>query len=333
MSSDTSSVQRRVVADADAEIRLDRWFGRHFPELSRVRLQKLLRTGQVRLDGRRAKPGDRIRPGQEIRVPPFTVSAPAVAKTAPPRPASERDLAEIRERVLYRDDDVIAIDKPAGLAVQGGSGTSRHLDGMLEGLRFDAAERPRLVHRLDRDTSGVLLLARSAAAAAKLGNSFRGRNARKVYWAVTVGVPKPAMGRIDLPLNKSGGRGSERVRPDEEEGLTALTDYRVLEAVAGKLAWVALWPRTGRTHQLRAHMAAIERPILGDGKYAGAGAFLSGLKLPRMLHLHARSIRLPHPSGRGDIHVTAPLPDHMRETFAMFGFDASRDDDPFSELE
>jgi len=333
MTADDAAVRRLTVSEADSEIRLDRWFSRHFPELPHVRLQKLLRTGQVRLDGRRAKPGDRVRAGQEIRVPPLNLSATPTRKSPSPRLPSEREIAAIRERVIYRDADVIAIDKPPGLAVQGGTGTTRHLDGMLDGLRFDARERPRLVHRLDRDTSGVLLLARSASAAARLGESFRGRNARKVYWAVTVGVPKPSMGRIDLPLGKSGGRGSERVRPDETDGLAAITDYRVLEAAANKLALVALWPRTGRTHQLRAHLAAIGCPILGDGKYGGPAAFVTGLELPRMLHLHARSIRLPHPSGRGEVSALAALPDHMRETFAMFGFDASRSDDPFAELD
>lgn len=332
MTAEGASVRRLTVAEDEADLRLDRWFGRHFPELPHVRLQKLLRTGQVRLDGRRARAGDRIRPGQEIRVPPLGASAPAPRQPAGPRPASDRDLAEMRSRVLYRDDDVIAIDKPAGLAVQGGSGTPRHLDGMLDGLRFGASERPRLVHRLDRDTSGVILLARSASAAARLGQSFQSRDTRKVYWAITVGVPKPSKGRIDLALGKSGGRGHERVRPDEEEGQAAITDFHVLDAVANKLAWVALWPRTGRTHQLRAHLSAIERPILGDGKYGGSAAFLSGLGLPKAVHLHARSIRLPHPSGRGEIDVCAPLPVHMRETFALFGFDPDRADDPFAEL-
>lgn len=323
-----SGVEHRRVAGGDAGQRLDRWFQRQFPGVTHGRLQKLLRTGQVRVDGKRAKAGQRLEAGQQVRVPPIAGGEEHLPEV--PRPASEADIAFIRGRVLAIDDDVIAVDKPAGLAVQGGSGTTRHLDGMLDALRFDAEERPRLVHRLDRDTSGVMLLARNAAAASRLGETFRGREVRKIYWALTVGIPRIEAGRIDLALGKKPGRGGERVAVDEDEGQRAVTLYRVLERAGKRVAWLALWPQTGRTHQLRAHCAALGCPILGDGKYGGRGAFIDGLPPgARKLHLHAREIAVPHPSGRGVFHAVAELPPHMQETWDMLGLGAAPPGDPF----
>jgi 23S rRNA pseudouridine955/2504/2580 synthase len=310
-----TGVQSLMVGDGEGELRLDRWFKRHFPELSHGRLEKLLRTGQVRVDGKRATAGDRLAPGQVIRVPPL---APTTPKPEP-RPIGDREAAGLRRLVLHRDDDVIAIDKPAGLAVQGGTGTPHHLDAMLDALRFDADERPRLVHRLDRDTSGVLLLARTAAVAAHLAETFRDKESEKLYWAVVVGVPAPRTGRIDRSMAKRRGHGGERVALDGEDGQRAITDYRVLDAAVRRAAWLELKPVTGRTHQLRVHCLAIGTPILGDGKYGGANAFVPGAELPQQLHLHARAIAVPHPRG-GMLAVTAPLPAHMRETFGYFGF-------------
>ena len=244
-----------------------------------------------------------------------------------PRP---RDIAVLERTVLHLDDDVIVIDKPAGLAVQGGTNTERHLDAMLDALRFGAEERPRLVHRLDRDTSGVLVLARSAAAAAKLAAAFRNKATRKIYWAAVVGLPKPRRGRIDQALAKLPGRAGERVAPDDE-GKRAVTYYRTVAHAGDKLAWLALEPVTGRTHQLRAHCLALGTPILGDGKYGGAAAHPAGVPNARKLHLHARALSLPHPAG-GTLVVTAPLPPHMKESWAFFGFDPSEERDPFAEL-
>src|SRR5579862_9207337 len=246
-----SGVQTLTVAPEDAEIRLDRWFKRHFPDLGHGRLEKLLRTGQIRLDGKRADASDRVAAGQRVRVPPLPASpAPAAAK--PPRSPAPRaeDERFMQRLVLHRDDDVIIIDKPAGLAVQGGTGTTRHLDGLLDALRFGAAERPRLVHRLDKDTSGVLVLARNARAAAKLAQAFREKSTRKIYWAAVVGLPKKRQGRIDRKLAKLPGRLGERVAPDEE-GRRAVTFYRVVEHAGRRASWLALMPQTGRTHQLR----------------------------------------------------------------------------------
>ena len=333
-----SAVETRNVAPDEADIRLDRWFKRHFPEVGHGHLQKLLRTGQVRVDGKRADASTRLAAGQVIRIPPLT--APAPSPDSPPKPkpalsaAAQREAEALVGRVLYRDDDVIAIDKPAGLAVQGGTGMTKHLDAMLDSLRFGSAERPRLVHRLDKDTSGVLVLARNAFAATRLADSFRGRDARKIYWAATVGVPRPFQGKIDLALAKEGGPHGERVAANEEEGKRALTNFSVLEKLGKTAAFVALWPRTGRTHQLRVHMAAIGTPILGDGKYGGAEAFLPGAEVPKKLHLHARRLILPHPrGGHRTIDVTAPIPEHMAATWRYLGFSANLREDPFAEVE
>jgi len=325
-----SGVQTLPVAPEDAEIRLDRWFKRHFPSLAHGRLEKLLRTGQIRIDGKRAGAGDRLAEGQVIRVPPLG----ELPLPPPPHAAAtphKRDVKMLQAAVLHRDADLIIINKPAGLAVQGGTGTERHLDGLLEALRFEAKERPRLVHRLDRDTSGVLVLARNAAAAAKLGAAFRGKTVRKIYWAAVVGCPKPRQGRIDQPLVKLPGWGGERVIPDEAEGQRAITYYRTVAHAGDKLAWLALQPVTGRTHQLRAHCAALGTPILGDGKYGGAAAHPPGLAQARRLHLHARALALPHPRG-GTLTIIAPLPPHMRETWAFFGFAEADEGDPFADL-
>jgi 23S rRNA pseudouridine955/2504/2580 synthase len=321
----TGAVQTVTVAASDGSLRLDRWFRRHYPALGHSRLEKLLRTGQIRVDGKRARAGDHIDPGQAIRIPPLDDSPPAATAPRPARPADE---AMLRGAVLHRDDALIVLNKPAGLAVQGGTGSRLHVDGLLDALRFGAAERPRLVHRLDRDTTGVLVIARTAVAAADLTRAFRDRRTRKLYWAVVVGEPKPPQGRVDLPLAKLPGRGGERVRADAE-GKHAVTGYRVVEDAGGRASWLALLPLTGRTHQLRAHCAAIGTPILGDGKYGGAAAHISGLPRPRQLHLHARSLAIPHPAG-GILRVTAPLPPHMRQTWKFFGFAADADD-PFAD--
>lgn len=329
-----SSVETKTVAEDEADIRLDRWFRRHYPLVTHGHLERLLRTGQVRVDGKRVKAATRLEPGQSVRVPPLGVADSPVRDMPRAAPApSKKEEEALQARVLYRDNDVIAFDKPAGLAVQGGTGTTKHLDAMLDALRFGSNERPRLVHRLDKDTSGVLLLARNALAATKLAEAFRSRDTKKIYWAVTVGVPRPFQGKIDLALAKEGSARGERVAEDEDDGKRALTVYSVQENAGKKAAFVALWPRTGRTHQLRVHMNAIGTPILGDGKYGGQGAFLPGAEVPKKLHLHARRIIIPHPRNSRPIDVTAPLPEHMRTTWSYLGFDPSLGGDPFEELD
>jgi 23S rRNA pseudouridine955/2504/2580 synthase len=313
-----SRVQTIAVTPEEADLRLDRWFKRRFPELGHGRLEKLLRTGQIRVEGRRARSNTRLESGQRVRVPPLGEVETAPGRV-PARPVvAEREARALQAAVLYKDDDVLAINKPAGLAVQGGTGLDRHLDAMLDALQFEAAERPRLVHRLDRDTSGVLLLARHVRAAAELAEAFRRKDCRKLYWAVVAGVPKQASGRIDLALAKLPGRAGERMAPDEE-GKVAVTEYRVLDHAGKRAAWLELRPLTGRTHQLRAHCAALDTPILGDRKYGGAAATLPGGEIARRLHLHARSIELRRASGR-ILRVTAPPPPHLTATLGFLGF-------------
>jgi 23S rRNA pseudouridine955/2504/2580 synthase len=315
-----SGVETLTIAPEDADTRLDRWFRKHYPALGHGRLEKLLRTGQVRVDGKRVKANHRLEAGQAIRVPPLgDLDSPPPPKTAPRPKADPKLEAMLRDAVLYRDDEVLAINKPAGLAVQGGTGTTVHVDALLDALTFEAKERPRLVHRLDKDTSGVLLLARTAAAARWLTAAFRAKDAEKLYWAITAGIPKPREGRIDLPIAKLPGRRGEKMDIDEEEGKRSITDFMVVEAVGKQAAFVAMRPVTGRTHQLRVHMQAIGTPIQGDGKYGGQAALLAGDGLSRKLHLHARQITLKRPNGKL-LTITAPLPPHMAQSWAFFSF-------------
>ncbi len=324
-----SRVQTLTVAPGEGDLRLDRWFRNHFPGLTQGSLQRLLRTGQVRVDGKRIKAGDRVAVGQRVRVPPMPAieSGPAPRQPMPARPADEPAAEALRARVLHRDDAVLVIDKPAGLAVQGGSKQHRHLDAMLDALCFDAPERPRLVHRLDKDTAGVLVLARDQRAARCLTGAFREKSATKIYWALTVGVPKPPEGTIEQKLAKRLSRGGERVVAGEA-GKRAATRYAVIETAARRLAWLALMPFTGRTHQLRAHAAALGTPIVGDGKYGGRAAHGTGLPNHR-LHLLARELVIPHPLG-GRLRVTAELPPHMADSWKFLGFELSDYQDPFA---
>jgi 23S rRNA pseudouridine955/2504/2580 synthase len=318
-------VRQFTVAPDDDGVRLDRWFKRHLPEASFNLVSRWARTGQLRVDGRRAAPGDRLEAGQQIRVPPAEPPANPRPKLER-RQLSEDEIAFVNEIVIHRDPQAIVVDKPPGLATQGGTKTRTHLDGLLDGLADEAGQRPKLVHRLDKDTSGVLLLARTARAAAFFSKAFAGRTARKVYWAIVVGVPAVKDGMIDLPLAKQPGTGGEKMHVDEAAGQGAKTRYRVVERAGNRAAWVELQPLTGRTHQLRVHMAAIGHPIVGDGKYGGQEAFLTGA-ISRKLHLHARRLRIDHPDG-GRLDVIAALPPHFAETLASLGFDEAAGDLP-----
>ena len=324
----SQNVEHKIVGSDDDGSRLDRWFKKYVPLMRHGQLEKALRKGQIRVDGTRIKASTRVRAGQSIRIPPF--EALSVGKTPVRRPASLnlQLVSELRERVLYMDDHVQVLDKPAGLAVQGGTNTKKHVDGALSGLKFGAAEKPRLVHRLDKDTSGVLVLGRTAQAARVLTLAFKSRDAHKVYWALTVGVPDPPDGCIRAPLRKRPGHSGERVVVTDD-GKYAETDYEVLDQAGRRTALVAMRPRTGRTHQLRVHCAdVLETPILGDGKYAGQDAFIDGISL-KALQLHARSIDIAHPAG-GRLKVEAPLPAEMLKTIKFFGFDHAAFADPFT---
>jgi 23S rRNA pseudouridine955/2504/2580 synthase len=322
------------VEEEEAGVRLDRWFKRHYPALGHGPLEKLLRTGQVRVNGKRASAGDRLEPGQAIRIPPqLQGQQPATPRQAP---VSDVDKDQIERMVIHEDPSVFVLNKPSGIPTQGGSGVSRHIDGMLEALQGKKRQRPRLVHRLDRDTSGVLVVARTLPAAGALSESLRRRDARKIYWALTRGVPKPHQGVVKLALAKEAGFGKhgrdERMTPadsDTADAKSATTYYAVMGTAADQYAWVALRPVTGRTHQLRAHLAHLGTPIVGDFKYGGEAAKGRG-ELEDWLHLHARSIDIAHPDG-GRLHVTAQLPPHMVHAWRLFGFDAASTVDPFGD--
>lgn len=328
----TSVVQRYVKTDEEG-IRLDRWFQRHYPQLTHGQLEKLLRTGQVRVDGARVKASHRVTKGENIRVPPLPAAMPDRPAVKPQEKISAKDRTFIRSLVIHRDRDVIVLNKPAGLAVQGGTKTERHVDGLLPGLVEEGEERPRLVHRLDRDTSGVLVIAANARAAAALAQAFRGRDTRKVYWALTNGIPIPRAGRIDAALIKRAAEdGRERVRVafegEDEDVKSAVTLFETLEN-ATTMAWLALMPLTGRTHQLRAHCAAIGTPIVGDSKYGTVPARTHG-EIPNRLMLHARALRIRHPNGTW-LEVSAPLPPHMHKVWTTFGFNPDDTRNPFED--
>jgi 23S rRNA pseudouridine955/2504/2580 synthase len=323
-----SEVRQFTVGADDDGIRLDRWFKRHLPDASFNVVSRWSRTGQLRVDGARATPGDRVTEGQVIRVPPAEPARPPAPKRERP-PLSDEQIEFAQSLVIHRDAQALVLNKPPGLATQGGTRTESHVDGLLDALQFEAEGRPKLVHRLDKDTSGALLVARTARAAAFFSKHFSGHSARKIYWALVVGVPDIDDGLIDLPIAKQPGTGGEKMHVSEHEGLPSRSRYRVIEQAGNRAAWVELQPLTGRTHQLRVHMAAIGHPIVGDGKYGGKDAFLTG-GVSRKMHLHARRIRIDHPD-EGRVDVTAELPEHFAESMAMLGFDPSIGDRPLKD--
>ena len=322
-----------TVEEDEAGMRLDRWFKLHFPELAFGHLQKLLRTGQVRVNGGRVKADTRLEPWQAVRIPPLGVGQ---AQGAPNKPGASRgisapmlgkgahkgeiidDAAYLRSITLYEDRDVFVFNKPHGLAVQGGSGLKRHIDGMLPALASQRGDIPRLVHRLDRDTSGVLVVARTRKAAADLGKAFRERTTKKIYWALVRGVPRLKQGRISSYLAKgqdeATGNDKMHIAKHGDAGADhALTYYAVVDRVAEKLGWLSFRPVTGRTHQLRVHAASgIGIPLLGDPVY-GDGPISSRGAWRTMLHAVALEVAR---AGKPPIVATAPWP----AEFATLGF-------------
>lgn len=327
-----AKVETIRVAEAEADMRLDRWFRVHFPEVGYTYLQKLLRSGQVRVNSKRAQANDRLEGGFEIRVPAI-VRQPKKKGSglkAPPG-VSKGDRQAIENMIIYEDQHLLVLNKPYGLAVQGGTGTKKHIDGMLEHMteRF-GGERPRLVHRIDRDTTGILLIALTREAATKLGRTFQTRSAAKTYWALVNGMPKPPQGKIEAALVKASGPEGDRVRKalpgEQDKAMHATTHYSVIDNAGRKAAWVSLKPVTGRQHQLRAHMHMIGHPIVGDNKYDG-DTNMPAENIEKKLHLHARRLIIPHPKTGAKIDVTAPLPDHMKASWSVLGFDASKFED------
>jgi 23S rRNA pseudouridine955/2504/2580 synthase len=322
-----AAVQTVAVTPDESGMRVDRFFEARFPGLSFSHIQRIIRKGEVRVDGKRTEPKARLESGQSVRIPPLTLDAPRPRDDAP---QAHKDRAFLKSITLYEDADVLVLNKPMGLAVQGGSGTTHHLDGMLEALRGSGvdAQRPRLVHRLDKDTAGCLLVAKTRFAASALAKTFRSRSARKIYWALVVGVPKPAQGRISTYLAKQEIEEDSFMRiakHGDKDAMHAVTYYAVVETAAQKLAWISLKPVTGRTHQLRAHMAHIGHPIVGDPKYFNIENWEFPGGMQNRLHLLARRIAVPHPRG-GTIDVSAPLPPHMAQSWNLLGFDAKRYD-------
>lgn len=346
-----SGVQTLEIGPDEGDQRLDRWFRRQFPHIGQVQIEKLCRKGEIRVNGGRVKPATRLETGQTVRIPPLP-------DEAAPKPfikreqVSDADARMIQNAVIYRDEHIIALNKPPGLPVQGGSKLTRHVDGLADALRFGMDEAPRLVHRLDKDTSGVLILARTRAMAAAITQAIRHRETRKIYWAVVAGVPTPYLGEVKYGLVKAGGHGSRGegekmvcIHPGEVDhtkgAKRAITQYATLYRVASRAAWVAMEPITGRTHQLRAHMAEIGHPIVGDGKYGGSsqenlgdgwGAKLGGI-ISNKLHLHARTMAFEHPVTKKPVVIDAELPEHMANTFETLGWTPDlAAEDPFEAL-
>ena len=326
-----NAIQNKIIESDEAGMRLDRWFKLHFPGLAFGQLQKLLRSGQIRLDGARAKSDTRIATGQSVRLPPqitlMSVSKPLTRNTI--RDRSDYDV--LKSMLLYEDKKVYVFNKPAGLAVQGGSGVNRHVDAMLESFRNQKGEKPRLVHRIDRDTSGILIVARTRGAAAELTGAFRHRETEKTYWAICKGVPRKREGQISTFMLKERTPDGDKMRvarhgePDADH---AVSKYRVIDQAGQNLSWLELQPVTGRTHQLRVHTMHLGNPIIGDPKYFDIENWEFPGGIQKKLHLHARRIKIPNPSG-GVLDVKAPLPPHMVQTFNLLGLDeADADEEP-----
>jgi 23S rRNA pseudouridine955/2504/2580 synthase len=327
-----TGVETRTVDRDEAGMRLDRWFKLHFPGLGFGHLQKLVRSGQVRVDGARVEASTRLASGQQVRIPPLQAGDAGRPRAKPARQAGDREALEAA--ILHEDAAVIVFDKPAGLAVQGGSGVTRHVDAMLEAFTDRHGRKPRLVHRLDRDTAGVLVVARTRSAAAFLGQAFKARETRKVYWALVAGVPRPGSGRVSTYLAKEAGPGGDRMqvaRHGDRGADHAVTHYVLADQAGRKVSWLVMRPVTGRTHQLRAHAAHIGHPIVGDPKYFNVENWELPGGLQNRLHLLARRIVIPHPDG-GVLDVSAPLPPHIRQSWAVLGFDERSGDAAEAEL-
>jgi 23S rRNA pseudouridine955/2504/2580 synthase len=321
-----SGVHYLEVSEDENGQRLDRFLQKHLKGVPFGLLQKLMRKGQIRVDSKRVKAATRLEAGQSVRIPPME-DKPETKKSGP----SKKDAEFIRSLVIYDDGDILALNKPAGIATQGGTNIKKHIDGMLEALVNKDGVKPRLVHRLDKDTSGILLLARSADMARRMGDVFKGRDIRKIYWALTVPAPEMNNGEIQAPIIKAGGAGAEKMIVSED-GQHAITLFDVVDRAHKQIAFVAFWPKTGRTHQIRVHAAYMGCPILGDGKYGGQDAMIEGIKHVKRVHLHARSVRFKHPKTGKILEITAPLADDLMDSWKNFGFDSNSDYIAFSDI-
>ena len=308
------SVMFQTVSESEKDIRLDRWFKHHYPDISHALLEKLLRKKNIRVNNVKASANTRLLTGDVVRIPPL--------KTQTEKPKtkqlSKADISLMEKMVLYKDKDILVLNKPAGLAVQGGSKTVHHVDGMLDALRFDYDEKPHLVHRLDKETSGILVIARTAQSAKYLSNLFKTKDIRKTYWALVAGLPNPEKGKIEAPLiQKRTGKNFD-TRGIDENGHPAVSLYQVQDHLADKISWLQMSPLTGRTHQLRIHAAQVlKTPIIGDDRYGTKTEIEK--KLPSKMFLHARAITIPILNKKSLV-VEAPLPEHFQQAFQQFGF-------------
>lgn len=326
-----SGVRTVIVAQEDDGQRLDRWIKKHVPDLPYALVQKLIRKGQIRVDGGRAKTDTRLAQGQEIRLPPSAYGEKQDVYFRPHK--GDADL--VKSLILYDDGDLMAINKPAGYAAQGGLRIERHIDGLMDALAMPDGTRPKLCHRLDRDTSGVLLLARNRETVMKMGRVFEQKNIRKYYYALVAPAPDVNDGTIDAPLCKGDGEMRDMMIVDSENGKFARSEFRVIERAGKRAAFVALWPRTGRTHQLRVHTQVAGFPIIGDPKYGMVERdtdMIDALGLSARMHLHAARVMFPHPLTRKNMDITAPLPDDLKKSWEAFGFDPHYKDDPFGDI-
>ena len=315
-----------VSKDEDGQ-RLDRFLQKHLKDVPFGLLQKLMRKGQIRVNSGRVKAATRLEAGQSVRIPPLKNSVPRENKKI-----NDHDAQMIRDMVIYDDGDIIALNKPAGLATQGGTNIKKHIDGLLDVLVVEDGIRPRLIHRLDKDTSGILLLARSSKVASAMGKIFQGKQIRKIYWALTVPAPEINSGEIRAPIIKAQEGDFEKMVVDPDHGQEAVTLFDIVERAHKQIAFVAFWPRTGRTHQIRVHAAHMGCPILGDRKYGGQEAFIEGIDHVKRVHLHARSIRFIHPITKKMIELSAPLADDLKQSWKNFGFDENSSYLPFDDV-
>ena len=303
-----------TVPDHEEGTRLDRFLRRLFPGLGQGQIERMLRNGLIRLDGAKAKAATRVASGQLLRLPPVIAKNLAANKPAAPRIVARSSLRQqFDDMFLAEGKGWLALNKPSGLAVQGGTRTHHHIDGMMRAISDDAGSRLRLVHRIDKDTSGVLLLAKTIGAARSLTEAFQKHQLAKTYLSLVMGLP-PESGSIREPILKLGGKAGEKMQV-HEDGQSAQTLYRRLDHAGRKMALMALRPLTGRTHQLRVHMMHIGHPICGDGKYGGGDAHPGGL-IARRLHLHAWQLKLT--DGRV---ITAPPSPHLKASLADLGMD------------
>lgn len=310
----TATTTEKKISAEENGLRLDRCLRLWIPHLPQSVIEKAARKGLLKIEGDKAKPPQRVEEGQILSFPSFFLNLEELEVEKKPKPLTSGDRKWLKNLILFENKEILVLNKPAGIAVQGGTNQKKSLDEML--LHYDETYTPRLVHRLDKETSGVWVVAKTLPMARWLTQAFKERTVQKMYWALVLGIPQKRKGEVSLSLVKKPDPIGEKVRVDSQTGLKALTSYRVIKTLSDRVAWLELIPHTGRTHQLRVHCAeGLKTPILGDGKYGGREASLLGHKT---LHLHARRLTIPLPHG-GELTFEAPLSEDMRKSFEALG--------------